>query len=181
MPEIARKVVVALDINGTLLKRFHKQDRTGLDMLKDQRGGVVINKHKVYHRPHLRELGEFLARENVTYVFWSTMQHQNLKLYVESLHPFGLSGHAGLYDESHCKVGGERGRIKASKWLKDLRVLADAHNVPLENCVLVDDDELKSAAGCNFIHIKEYDPNEPDTELLALISKLGAFLDASQN
>lgn len=175
------EIVVALDINGTLLKRIHKCNRNEIGA--GLHGGKLcktLNNHIVYYRPYLQELGEFLSLNRIKYVFWSTMQRHNTLLYAKSLEEFGLNKYLKCYDESHCRTGSIRGSIKAKKWLKDLRMLSDVHSTSLNNCVLVDDNALKSTEGCNFIQVKEYDPSVPDQELLQLIEDLKAFVQKRQ-
>eukprot|EP00866_Antonospora_locustae_P000405 jgi/Antlo1/405/893 len=179
--EACSEIMVALDINGTLLKRIHKSKK--MEIGTGFHGGnlcKMLHNHVVYYRPYLRELGEFLSLNRIRYVFWSTMQRHNTLLYAKSLEDFGLTEYLKCYDESHCKTGITRGSIKAKKWLKDLKVLSDVHNISLDNCVLVDDNVLKSTEGCNFIQVKEYDPNMPDRELLQLIEKLKEFVKKRQ-
>lgn len=173
--------MVALDINGTLLKRIHKCNRKKIDgSLHGDKLRKTLRNHVVYYRPHLQDLGEFLNHHRIKYVFWSTMQRHNTLLYAKSLEDFGLNRYLKCYDESHCRTGSIRGSIKAKKWLKDLRMLSDEHGISLDNCVLVDDNALKSTEGCNFIQVKEYDPDAPDQELLLLIEKLKGFLEKRQ-
>lgn len=172
-----QNVVVALDINGTLLKRVYCYDKAGISSFESAGKATVIKNHMVYYRPHLRKLSDFLESNNIRYVFWSTMYRHNLVLYVKALEEFGFSNYLACYDESYCKVGNEKGRIKAKRWLKDLRVLADAYSISLRNCVLIDDDLLKNAEGCNLIPVKEYDPRVADEELLQLIDRIKSFID----
>lgn len=175
-------IMVALDINGTLLKRIHKCNwkRMSATSLHGDNLYEILHNHVVYYRPHLKDLGEFLNHPRIKYVFWTTMQRHNALLYAMCLEDFGLNKYLRCYDESHCQTGSIRGNIKATKWLKDLRMLSDVHGVSLDNCVLVDDNALKSVEGCNFIQVKEYDPAVPDQELLLLIEKLKEFVEKRQ-
>ena len=174
------KIIIALDINGTLLRRFHRYDKATYASIKGSEDAVVINNHLVYYRPYLKELSEFLESNNVDYVFWSTMQRHNLLSCVKSLESFGFRKYLECYDGSHCKTGKRKSeKIKAKNWLKDLRLLAELHKVSLKDCVLVDDDVFKSVEGCNFISVKEYDPRESDEELLKLIGKLREFISTA--
>ncbi|KAL0266141.1 UNVERIFIED_CONTAM: hypothetical protein PYX00_011857 [Menopon gallinae] len=179
--EADREVIVALDINGTLLKRVHKCNKNEVNAGLHGNGLCrKVGSHVVYYRPHLQELGVFLDHNRIKYVFWSTMQRHNTLLYAKSLEAFGLDKYLECYDESHCKAGSKRGNIKAKRWLKDLRMLSNVHNVALSNCVLVDDNILKSTDGCNFIPVKEYDPSVYDQELLLLTEKLREFVRTRQ-
>lgn len=170
--------LVVLDINGTLIKRIYQYDKKSTDNTQSLPTSFnIIGGYRVYYRQNLCELSKFLnSFSNINYVFWSTMNQKNVYMHVKSLEQFGFKKYIGYYDTSHCKIGKEKGNIRAEKWVKDLKVVSNAHNIELDNCILVDDDPLKSTSTNNFIHIKTYNLEKDDNELLNLIDKIKEFM-----
>lgn len=82
--------IIVFDINGTLIKRYFKSDPSIklVATLGYQRRN--IKNHSVFYRSHLSELASFLHRENIRYMFWSTMYSENVQSTVESLAEFDL-------------------------------------------------------------------------------------------
>lgn len=171
---------IVFDINGTLVRRYFFDDDEVIPEITKKDVVRRFRDHLVFFRPHLNDLCEFLEKNNIKYVFWSTMTPRNTRNYVKMLKEMGFKSFIGYYDGAYCKVGTNRGKVIAKKWVKDLRLISETYNVPLEKCVLIDDDEVKRAEGCKFIDIKEYDPAIEDTELLITIQKIREFLSISQ-
>ena len=168
--------IVVLDINGTLLKRIHRREASAHRTTEEKAQAHKIKDHLVYARPHLQLLSSFLESSGTDYVFWSTMHGHNLRLYVEHLRAFGFSKYLACYDQSSCTECSRATGARTKKSVKDLNVIAAAHDVSVDSCVLVDDDPYKAVVGQNFIHVREYDPGRQDDVLLHLIETLKEFV-----
>lgn len=107
------------------------------------------------------------------------MNQTNTKIYAEMLKEFGFGNPIAVLDGDFCDVGMERGKVKADKWVKDLRKVSRMFDVEVDNCLLVDDDSVKSVKGHNFELVAEYDPlNENDSEIITLVERLKLFVES---
>lgn len=84
-----------------------------------------------------------------------------------------------MFCQEDCSIGKITDKIKTEKCIKDLRKVAKKFGTALDACVLVDDDNDKSAEGCNFIKAAEFIPtNESDNEILNIIEAIKGFVGA---
>ncbi|KAF7684487.1 hypothetical protein TCON_0307 [Astathelohania contejeani] len=189
--DIKKRPIIVLDINGTLLKRVH---RSKSELLRDykERGitpDISTKDYHMYIRPNINVLINTLHSLPVNYVFWSTAYKHNVKVMADILASLGMDRAISAYDQTHCdkmvnrnlvmgnpKMEAALSKIKADRFIKDLSKISKWFDIPLEYCCLVDDNEMKSIGGQNFIEVCEFDPIQEDNELIRLSKELERFI-----
>lgn len=173
-----KEFLIVFDVNGTLLKRVNKTETGLIKRLKEANIQQVHedNYFHYYIRTHIGLLNEFLIKNKIEFVFWSTMYESNLLRTLNVLYKFGFKDHLeDNFCRDHCKVGKTKGKIKASKWVKDLSIPANYYGYKVENCVLIDDDFEKVYNDNNYFLVKEFDPLVEDDEILRIIEFIKQF------
>jgi hypothetical protein len=173
-------MIVAFDINGTLLRREYKGDKrthSGHSRV-EIKPDITTRVYDIYLRPNIQELVKFLRSHDVKYLFWSTMMRKNLDAIMDCLATVGFDRPIGSLCVDECEVGKFKGeRVKTDKWVKNMKVVAEKWGVPLDECVLVDDCESKNAEGCEFIHVDEFMvENLEDKEILRICDALHSYI-----
>lgn len=175
------KFLVVFDISGTLLRKYHKAKREHRELAA--RGIEPDHRFKqffIYNRPGLDVLVEFLRTHDADYVLWTTGMRQNAEQMVWHLRSLGLDKYLGWYSQSDCKAGRVRVESEAALWVKDLEVVARAHGVDVERCILVDDSVDKSVHDQNFVCCTEYVPGLKDRGIADICRHLDDFFGCSE-
>lgn len=170
------KFLVAFDINGTLLRKLHKNNECVKPLAsRGIRHDFRYKQYFVYVRPHLDMLVKFIESHDTNYVLWTTARTDNARYLTRYLECLGLDKGIRHYSQADCKVGKVKIESDADLWVKDLRIVSENHSVDLKNCVLVDDSVDKSIHDQNFICCPQFMPGEDDTGIIQICRHLDKF------
>lgn len=165
-------IKLVFDLNGTLIFRTRKREP------KITPDYYTHKDYRVYFRPHLNKLADFLHTHKIPYIFWSTCIEANTKAYTALLKPI-FTNVEGYLSQDDCSFPSVESSIHKRREVKNLEQTNMFWGKDIENVYLVDDSAVKSVSGQNYIAIKEFYGSLEDTEILNLIEKLSELIDVS--
>ncbi|KAI5184592.1 hypothetical protein NEHOM01_0267 [Nematocida homosporus] len=165
------------DINGTLLSRVKKQKHR---FLTNKAPDFILPSCSdlIYFRPYLSELVSFLHSQQIKYVLWTTAMEHNAVHLVNGLIGQGLDqAIEHLYFSTAKPIPGH-----PYKRYKDMQIISDKHQVPIERIFLVDDEVEKCVPKSCHLPIAEYDPlNAEDRAILDIIDQIKNIINQNSD
>lgn len=166
--------IVVFDLNGTLLKRIKKDERSTIQSLEAQEifADASYDRYYIYIRPHIKTLAEFLHTHDVNYIFWSTCTRPHLTKLIGFIKDV-MYNYCGFFCQDECIAGKYKGNSKADKWVKNLEVVKRKYN---KDAILVDDGIEKRFEDQPMILVKEFTGSHDDY-LITLTQELHDMTD----
>ncbi|KCZ82231.1 hypothetical protein H312_00254 [Anncaliia algerae PRA339] len=170
--------MIVFDINGTLLKRVKRTEKEHIRNLEKNQFLPISHDsiYNYYFRKDLDKLSSFLDTNSVPYCFWTTMFEKNANICTELLKTVGFTKYLKIYNQDQCLIGNNKGKVKAEKWVKNLEIPSGELDVPLDRCVLIDDDLVKVYGNQNSFIVDEFNFELVDDGVEKIIDFIKQFI-----
>lgn len=162
------KFLVIFDMNGVLISKGTRLNEFFSET------PIKTNSKTIkccYPNKDLEILGEFYNSHSFCMGLWTTVMKRNAEPIYTILCDIIGSQFDCFLTQEQCSIGEMTGSIKTVNCIKDLRKPSELLNIPVKNCLLIDDCEGKRYENQNFLL---FDSNERD--LIRVIKYIDQFL-----